>query len=381
MGFWLPLIFTFLISTQASITAKGFSYSIFSDSVISNLINTTYKNLNHYTLDSSTKTQTMAYLSRNGLKNNLNSKYNDDIKRIGKPFFKQLFSSVLSKELEFQDTYRVFYHGQDRNFMLFQDIYKGLYEIAYKKCLKDFIILRIPHKEFGKHKNATDFLHHCIKNGDITKWDFDHLYRIKKQLLSVNASLFGNTCYLELGECTFHYFISSSNVSIIDISDLIKQTFEKFNYSEYYIKYLDHIDTLQKLLSAYEDEKTGALLQIFIPEKLVNSLCYRSKPFGLFYYNDLHPENHPATLDLDNYKNDLGWTDNVIDRTQFRLLINNSLLNPDSGIKFYRYCNETKNIKQYQKKLNHVLKKIKADISYSKAKDLYHFKPHAMAFA
>jgi len=379
IGFRFFLTLFLLLLTQAPIVAMSYFHSTFSDSTITNLIKKAYKDIGKHTFATSTNTQTMAYLNREGLQHKLNSKFNTDIKRIGKPFFKNLFCSILKKEILHAKKYRVFYHGQDRIFMLFQDLYDGLYQIAYTKSLKNFILLRIPNKDFGKYKNTQQFLYDCIKDHSIHNSRFDHLASISKQLFCVNASLFGNTRHL--GECSFHYFISSWSVSKIDILSLIKNLFSFFKYETYFTTYKSSITQLHNLLVDQERNKTGLLLQLFVPAQLINKLAYRSHAFGHYYYSDLQPEKHPAIIDIDSYRNNVTWTDSTMDKTQFRLLINNAMLNPNSGIKFHRYYNKTNNVKKYQTKLQKLLANIKADIAHISPKKSPYFKSQAIAFA
>lgn len=319
------------------------------------------------------KTQTLAYLNRDRLRSNLET-FSTKINGIGKTFFEELFKTTLKREIQFNKGYRVFYHGQRRQFMLLQDLYNGLYQILHKKMLRDFILLRIPHKDFSHFTTASDFLHACVKDGTL-KIYFDDDYTIRKHLLAVNPSLFGNTTYGS-GECTMQFFIDSDNIGSFSIATLVEELFNHFDYQSHFLKYKRDIQELEDLLAAYEHAKTGLLLQIFVPEHLVNSVAYRCKPYGIPYYADEHFEQHPATHDLTTYKesygdnypgssygNFLSPQDKEIDAVQFRLLITNALLNPKSGIKFFRYCNQTENMEQYRAKLKKLLMNIATDIA------------------
>lgn len=307
-----------------------------------------------------TTTQTIAYLNKQNLQANLNFSYNMCVARVGKQFLQNLFASVIAREIEYADRYRVFYHGFDRTYILFQDIYSGLYSIVYKKILRDFVMLRIPDSDFNTFKNVNEFLRHHIRNGEIKNFGFDHIEHVKKRLLSVNPSLFGNTTYC--GECTFQYFIDSHSVSGPSFKRLIKDVFKAFNYQTFFEKYKADIEELIDLLSDYEHEKTGGLLQIFVPESLVDSVAYKCRPYGLMAYDDEQPELHPASRDLDDYKRDALWADDSYDNIQFRLLINQHILNPNSGIKMFRYCNETEKTKQYNIKLKNLLDTMATDV-------------------
>lgn len=356
------LVFVFFAGAESSAVEMGYIHHPYTnDQSFTNLVNDSYKHLiSPLSWHKPYKTQTIAYLDKENLQGNLNFSYNDCVTRVGKEFLQELFATVILREIEHADEYRVFYHGFDRTFILFQDMYSGLYKIAYKKVLRDFVMLRIPDADFSKFKNVKDFLHHSIKNGDFRGWAFDHLDHVKKRLLSVNPSLFGNTT--SFGECTFHYFMSSDSVSGPNVMRIVEDVFKAFSFQKLFERYKNDIEELKRFVSDYESAKTGGLLQIFIPESLVNALAYRCQPYGQMAYDDEKPEQHPASKDLDDYKRDATWADYSYDQIQFRLLINQKLLDPTSGIKMFRYCNETENMKQYNLKLKKLMDKMADDV-------------------
>ena len=301
-------------------------------------------------------TQTLSYLRRPGLRNVLNS-YNYKIDKIGHEFFKELFEVIISKEMEFKDDFYVFYHGQKREFMLIQDLYQGLYEWMYKKAFRDFVMLRIPDKDFSKFESVKEFLRKYIVNGKISMWNFDDDSDIKKILLSVNPSLFGNS--YSAGECTFYYFLNSSNASFLDTSFLVKNVFDFFKLENCFDMHKNEIEELSKLLSAFEESKTGILLQIFIPKALANDIAYRCRPWGLLYHDNVKkPETYDVAADLCEYQSKNTLDDYAFDSTQFRLLMNKAMLDSQSGVKILRYCNETSALKEYKTKLKALLNKI-----------------------
>ncbi|MFH1831979.1 MAG: hypothetical protein ABH827_04245 [bacterium] len=158
----------------------------------------------------------------------------------------------------------------------------------------------------------------------------------------------------------------------INVIKIIQDLFSSFSYESYFLKYKKEIQELNTLLSESENDKTGILLQIFVPEKLINSLTYRCEVCGCLYYTDEKPEIHPATIDLDYYKNGPSFWESIIsfDLIQFRLLINQTTLNPNSGIKFFRFYNQTNNMKKYKIKLNQLINKIATDVRIKKEKEL-----------
>lgn len=310
-------------------------------------------------------TQTLSYLRRPGLRNGLDY-YNHKIDKIGHGFFKELFEMIISKEMEYKDDFYVFYHGQVREFMLIQDLYQGLYEWLYKKAFKDFVMLRVPDKDLNKFRSVVDFLRKHIKNGAIKNFYFDSNDDIKKMLLSVNPSLFGNS--RSPGECTFYYFIYSNNASYFDTSSLVKNVFDYFKLKNYFDMYEDEVNEIKTLLSARESNKTGILLQIFIPKALVNDIAYRCRPWGLLYHDSVaNPETYGVATDLCEYQSKNTLDDYAFDSTQFRLIMNKTMLDSQSGVKILRYCNETPNLKTYKTKLKELLNKIERKYEKSPA--------------
>ncbi|MFH1831981.1 MAG: hypothetical protein ABH827_04255 [bacterium] len=361
---YILVALTLFVIAQTPATAYS-AYGSYSptEKTVEDIIAQAYKHLNIIdTPGKHAQTQTLAYLDKTDLRTNLNASYSYKIKEIGIDYFKDIFKTILKNECDFKDTHHVFYHGQKREFILPQDLYNELNKIAYKKSLQDFILLRTPDKDFSKFSCIKDFLAHYIKNKEIETGCFDHNPHINKNLLAANPSLFSNT--YNLGECSFYYFINSNSIASIDILKLAENVFNIFNYKKYFSKYNKEIKELNSILSESEKGKTGALLQIFIPEKMVNTFAYRCQAFGCLYHTDKKPEKHPAVTDLNNYKNGpSSWTGNSsFDNCQFRLLINQTMLDPNSGIKFFRYCNQTDTMKKYKAKLKDLCDKIAANV-------------------
>ncbi|MFA6991441.1 MAG: hypothetical protein WC192_05335, partial [Candidatus Babeliales bacterium] len=139
-------------------------------------------------------TQTLAYLGHPGLQSEVSNIFSSKISEIGLDFFKNLLKSVIQNEIRFKKDYYVFYHGQPRDFAFIQDLYRGLYELVYKKEMRDFVMLRIPSENQAQFETVFDFLKYYIKNDEIFRSGaFDLQSHVKNLLLSVNPSLFGNS--------------------------------------------------------------------------------------------------------------------------------------------------------------------------------------------
>lgn len=330
--------------------------STYTDKTCENLIEHAIKKLNLPKNKKSKQhiTPTLAYLDRKGLKEKING-FSTQIKNIGTAYFEQLFQDILTREYEHSKNYQVFYHGQMRDFMLPQDVYTGLYKILKKKLLHHFIILRNKDKELEQFSCAKDFIQHFTSNGEFTAptWNDTHDH-IKKHIMPLNVSLFGNTEF-QNGECSFGFFISSSNITSLNQVDFVEHIFKRFAYQDYFPSYKKDIEELSTLLADNEPTKTGMLLQLFIPKNLVDKVVYRSYPFGIPYHGN-KLEKHSLSSELDDYKKTKHTVNNAtLDQFQCRLLTNPVLVNPNKGVKVFRYCNETACVKSYQNKLNALL--------------------------
>lgn len=128
------------------------------------------------------------------------------------------------------------------------------------------------------------------------------------------------------------------------------------------------------------------MLQIFIPKGRVDNWVYLACPcdfvFSKKILGDIYDTNKKRHIKispiLDLYKqnpkklNDLAY----IDHLQARILINNDFLDPDSGVKFFRYNNLNKNItKSYYNELKYIVNKMMLDwLKETYGKNNYKFK-------
>lgn len=306
--------------------------------------------------------------------NNNNSNIAYRIMDIGIKNLEKIINKAIDREIQFYDTHFVLYHGQKREFLLTQDIYKKLYEKINKVRLRKFIFLRIPNDEFDEYKNMTKFL----RRNDPYQYGFDNDPYINKHILSVNASLFGNSLYTinkYISECTFKYFVRSQNITSMDFLDLCEDAFETLQINSLFYNYTTDLIDLISLLSNYEKEKTGILLQIFIPKEKINNITYRAKVQGNPFYQtsimqfDTSSAISEYTNTLIRMQNNRSFYNNYfanmfdIDELQFRLLLTNDvILNPNSGVNIFRYTNITPNLTSYKQKLSILINKIIKDL-------------------
>lgn len=303
-------------------------------------------------------TTSIAYFARPNLKAATN-RFSDQIEAIGSSYFNKIFHTILKRELDYAKTHQVFYHGQMRELMLTQDLYAALYKEICGKLLHNFVVLRHKDKSLEEFKTVIEFEKAFIKTGEIFVWAFDCLPHIRKQLLSVNVALFGNNPYGD-GQCTFHYFITSTCCKSLNVIDVAEEMFAQFSLQDAFVMCKANLYELCSLLATLEPDKTGVLLQIFIPHKLVDTIAYRSKKCGMLYYKHSDPTSCSVSQDLQDYRSKNTWlmNDELLDTFQCRLLLNPTLVNPSRGVKIFRYCKETENVLAYQKKLAALTKKI-----------------------
>ncbi|MFH1831982.1 MAG: hypothetical protein ABH827_04260 [bacterium] len=291
------------------------------------------------------------------------------IKTLGKEAICKTINKAFRKEKEFSKTHYVFYHGCSLDFLLFQDLLKLLTEIKTNKILTNFFLLRIPTPEAQAYNSVQQFLNTYT----YTKVD-DSIEPARSLLLSVNPSLFGNTVNRETSSA-FCYFLASKTAFTINPLSLVSQVFDHYSYAHIYKKYTQDINDLYKTLTTYEYNKTGLLMQIFIPKTKVDQLIYRSMPRGVPYYTQPDRDIKKPSIELEAYQKNLfsslfansSYSSTELDNMQFRILLNQEMLNhgnrrPINAIKVFRHFNKTAKIKEYQTKLEQLKQKITQDL-------------------
>lgn len=214
--------------------------------------------------------------------------------------------------------------------------------------LAEFEFLRMWHAAEKKF-NANEFIdaeegwslgHHY--------WN-DHRADLVKNMMCLNLSLFGN--FSNSGECTFYYFTSSLSLSAPYLDTLLGELFDNFGFNK---KYISDLTRINDGLVTTE----GNLMRIFVPKDKVDDYIYLSHAYGTPYRDkidvsvfDSKKNRHTriSTI-LDRYSaNPTSIAD--ADRLQARVLLSQDcMLNPESGVKIFRYTtakdNEMKKYKQ-----------------------------------
>jgi hypothetical protein len=312
-------------------------------------------------------TQSFSHYMHEGLQDNLinTDHIKEKIDIVGKDTIGYIINKAFCREVDYAQSHYVFYHGCKIDFLLFQDILKYITYIITKNALKNFFLFRIPTTMFNQYETAQQFLitSNYIINDSI---DPDRIW-----MLAVNPSMFGNSICRETSSA-FCYFLLSKSAFNINIFSLIADIFDHYNISELYTLYQNDIQELYDLLIRDELDKTGILMQIFIPKPWVDDITYRSLPRGVPYYSQSDLSKKSPSTELAHYqKNDpyiKYYSMNKLDTMQYRILLNgDKMLNIANGedsesITMFRYYNQTASIKEYNEKLKKLKKCIARDI-------------------
>ncbi|HSC25096.1 MAG TPA: hypothetical protein VLB80_02665 [Candidatus Babeliales bacterium] len=326
-------------------------------------------------------TQSEAHMSLPEIQKLIASHYNI------KPYQK-IIDTMLAQEKKYSDDY-VFYHGIDNVWRVPQDLYTRLFfhfNGLPQTLLQQFIFLRFEDIQIPSIVQ-TFLISQLKKNGLINDHELGQL------LLSVNLAIFGNVGVQP--ECAWEYFIKSrghlrpTRATYIAIMD-------KFGLPHTYI------DTLIALVDLYKTSEQ-TIVQLFIPKNKVDEVGYLSwirgipahkktinlimdsvtnKQFSktapaIVHYaeefkreqeNNIVFKNLLERIDendfslgyfLKFYRNYPDRIENI-NRYQARLfLTSNILLNPQSGVKIFRYSTATsKQLKKYHDKFETIFQKI-----------------------
>lgn len=270
--------------------------------------------------------------------------------------------AIIEAEKRYFNDYYVFYHGQKSQFWMLQEFLKELYTlIKIHSPLREFEFLRAWHEAVATYQvnNFIDTHEPKLPKDAATQtaiWD-DTTPAMIKNMLCVNLSIFGNFTYQ--GESSFEYFINNSNASFVAVENILSKLFDHFGFDKSYIAQLS---AQNKLFS----HKNGLLLQIFVPKNKVDQYVYLSEAWGIPYRKKLdatwnpHKKRHLkiSTL-LEKYIKEPHLMGNF-DQLQARILMSQDcLLNPDSGVKIFKYSTENQeNIVAYMQIIKNIAKEV-----------------------
>jgi hypothetical protein len=350
-------------------------------------------------------TQTEAHLFLKHNRDLIEKKYPDTEKYL------DVVSAIIAKEGEYKDSHYAFYNTTSNSWRLAQDLYTRLYAYEHPESMppRDFKFLRFSDESAGA--SAQSFLINELKQKGLVDDNTD----TKFIMISVNFALFGNVGFP--GECSWEYFIHpQSHAKPIRV--IYEKMMDRFGLTHKYI------DELMKLVEIYET-KEDTIVQVLVPIDKVDEIGYlawvkgipahsgvikqilqqagRSKKFEKVspainalaqqFVNDPtqtmfkdmleHVEKGDYSLEkfLKVYRN--RPTNEMNDVTGRLLFTPDILLNPASGVKFFRFSTVTKEkLKEYNEKLNSIIKRMIAEKeSGGVAKPIPAVKPGAPAVA
>lgn len=221
-----------------------------------------------------TMTQSEAHMSVPVIRNMVESWY----KYSKVPEYQKLYKNVVEKERAYNDTHYVFYNAFSNEWRVPQDLYLKLYASLHPLTIdiKDFRAFRwLP----VNHQTPKELLKkELLEFGMIN----DNIWRVKANLLSTNLALFGNVGFP--GECTFEYFLNAkSNTKVSaeifeSILDIFMKPFPSPDgpRSTLY-KYIPQLQNLDKYLVSKKisnGKEPQTLAQIFIPKEMVDQVAY-----------------------------------------------------------------------------------------------------------
>lgn len=319
-------------------------------------------------------TQTEAYLARykSEVESAFGASHWGGITTSSLKKYETLIDQIISKEKELSHTHYMFYHAHTKELIILQDFIKQLH--SYIKligprfdfaCMRHKDIHAIPYKNVNEYLDAHAYSIH----------DHDELTRT--QMISVNLALFGN--HNSWGECTFRYFLNNTSISGAALYDRLSPIFSHYNFDT---KYLGELTSL----SSYLTSPTGNLLQICIPQDMVNDLVYLSVPFGKPYssvvlkdHYDYKKDRHTSIRPLLDHMKASAHSISGLGYWQGRLMFFDPMLDMHPAIKVFRYNTiPAEQMALYQRKLKEIV--INIILDYVKSTGEVHKEPLAKLY-
>jgi len=257
-----------------------------------------------------------------------------------------LINKILKRECRYSLDHFVFYHGQSKELLVVQDIIREIEAWAHLTLSKtSFTKMRTIPEEF-EQLTVRDFLERedPYKNFPLGQRAFDKDERIRKNLLSVNLSLFGGG---SMGESSWDYFLGGFG-GAVDYHRMIEDVFDKYNLNRIYIR------ELEQLFNEFGVGDEGVLRQIFIPINEVNQYVYLCIPFGYPILLDnsrgtsAEKSDYSKLLNVkevlesyvnepETFNNKYGKFNITMEDLQARIVISPQFLSHTSGIKIFSY--------------------------------------------
>jgi hypothetical protein len=345
--------------------------------------------------DSDKFTQTEAHLHLPAIRTLIEKNYSGKVI----PYL-NMISTIIANEALYKDTHYAFYHGTTNERRLQQDFYKLLHAHKYPGvAADDFTFMRFKDEDTTKKTAQAWLIDELKENGLID----DNVAETGALLLSVNLALFGNVGFP--GECTWDYFLEDKGHRLPKRDDY-EAMIKSFGFSD---KYIDEIMTLADVYST----KENTIIQLLVPKEKIDEIGYLAWVKGIPAHEDVidlikstakdksfqkgikpamekltkklekEGEKNPIYRDmlasvkagnfslesyLKVYRNKPWELDNINDVTGRLLFTPDVLLNPKSGVKFYRFSTAHRDqLKEYRRRLNEIVEKMIAEKEMRKA--------------
>ncbi len=330
-------------------------------------------------------TQSEAHMHLGEIRKLINDNYNIA------PYL-NVISTALANEAKYKDTHYAFYHSTPNVYRLTQDLFTQLYAAFHpeEKVEEHFKFLRFNNESVNQ--SAHGWLVNELKEKGLVDDNSD----AGAILLSVNLAIFGNVGFS--GECSWQYFIHPQGHKAPN-RETYEEMMKNFGLTN---KYVDEIMSLVDIYQTEED----TLIQILVPIDKVEQIGYlawvkgipahqevidliKQKAHGTTF-NKTKPvmeklterfadeqKNNPLYVDmmksveagdfslaafLKVYRNKPWDLLNINDVTGRLLFTPDVLLNPESGVKFYRFSTANRDkLKEYRSRLNEIVDKLLAD--------------------
>ncbi|HEV2601146.1 MAG TPA: ankyrin repeat domain-containing protein [Candidatus Babeliales bacterium] len=289
--------------------------------------------------------------------------WKDELKKYGNAIIEQM----LDNEERYKDDYFVFYHAQQQDNRLVVECLKNLYNWSNqnkKQSLRsDFEFLRFwadgsDFKDVNSYLDSFGIPNPFAAGKGRLNDDRDD---IRAVLMAVNPVLFGNFDWDD--ECTWSYFLQNKSIQGV-VKHTLETILQKYGFAQNAIdQTIVDLFNINKIFPI----KTGDIIQIFIPKKLVDDCAYLSRAWGVPQKDPiLSRYGSPMVTQIKYAHDDIGDYDSLHQRyvrchkilellqnqgslfkdsksIQLRLFFSKAgpLLNPDMGAKMFRFTTLT----------------------------------------
>jgi len=226
-----------------------------------------------------------------------------------------------------------FIHAQKNEFAFLEDIYTALVRrIVDSTTPQDYLYIRYLDIEQHQALSLIESIKENFKRKKLMR-GIDNNERTSEQLF-MNAFIVGG-CF-HYGTCSIECFLDDKSV-FPDIS--IKDIFNKLGIESIYNKYSQELKELRSMY--YRLNPHGRILQIAVPNEIVDNIVYMSAPNGKRIPFEQNGKEYSAVSELlkdvkekpENFMHN--WQ---LDRIEYvMVLTRNIALNPHSGIKIIPY--------------------------------------------